>query len=319
MMTVSPDVVGLGLCVVDRIVQVTNLPGVEGATLALSEIRAGGGMTANVLVALSRLGVSTGLIAALGDDSIGDAIREELRNEGVDYSRTVTRPDTMSTHIMMLVDPRHHRTGIFFAPQTLLSLQPDELDAAYIQGARVFFTDLEPAGAGIEGSRLAREAGVLVAAELQAGFAHAAALGIGPDEVEAVLQYTDLFLPSQEGLLSFMEEMDVARASAAFRRRYPDIMLAVTMGAQGSIIGQRERVVRIPAYRVEVVDTIGAGDVYHAALIYGLWLQGWDMEQAGHFASAAAALKCTKPGARQGAPTRAQVEALLDSRRATMV
>jgi len=303
----------------DRIVQVTNLPGSGPAPLSLSEVQAGGGMTANVLVALARLGVSTGLIAALGDDAIGDAIRQELQAEGVDHSRTLTRLDAMTTHIMMLVDPQHRRTGIFFAPQTLLSLQPDELDAGYIQGARIFFTDLMPAAAAIEGARLAREAGLLVASELQAGFAHAAAFGLGPSDVEAVLQYTDLFLPSQEGIKSFMEETDVARAFDAFRRRYPGIMVAVTLGERGSMIGQGERVVQIPAYRVEVVDTIGAGDVYHAALIYGLWLQDWDVERAGHFASAAAALKCTKPGARQGAPTHLQVEALLDRERTSMV
>ncbi|MGH2382702.1 MAG: PfkB family carbohydrate kinase, partial [Candidatus Limnocylindria bacterium] len=73
--------------------------------------------------------------------------------------------------------------------------------------------------------------------------------------------------------------------------------------------------VQVPAYEIDVADTTGAGDVYHAALIEGLYFRDWSLERAGHFASAAAALSCTALGARAAAPSFEAVERLLARQR----
>ena len=66
----------------------------------------------------------------------------------------------------------------------------------------------------------------------------------------------------------------------------------------------------IPAYPVNAIDTLAAGDIFHGSFAFGL-SEGWDVERSLSFASAAAAIKCTRLGGRLGAPTRAEVEALL--------
>lgn len=74
-------------------------------------------------------------------------------------------------------------------------------------------------------------------------------------------------------------------------------LVAVTMGTDGCIIATKEKMAHVPAFKVNVVDTTGAGDAFMGGLSFGL-LQGWDHERVGLFANACAALCCTKVGAR---------------------
>jgi len=76
----------------------------------------------------------------------------------------------------------------------------------------------------------------------------------------------------------------------------------VTLGEQGCVCATRDGSFSIPAFDVDVVDTTGAGDVFHGAFSFGL-LRGWPLETIARFASAVAAIKCTQLGGRQGIPT----------------
>ena len=305
MMTGQLDVVAQGLVVWDEMVWVTNLPGREGAAVALRQDADGGGMAANFSVALARLGAKAGLIAALGDDPVGRRIRDRLQQEGVDTSRLYIRPDTGSTYAIVYIDPQATRTGVLYNLDTILSLRCREIEmhGDYLACARVFFTDQTPPDAAIAGARLARQQGKTVVTDMQVGLDQSVGLGITAEKVRAVLEYSDIFVPSRQGLTSLMEIADVSAALDVACHCYPDKTVVVTLGAKGSLIGRGEQRIAIPAYPVEVVDTTGAGDVYHAAFVYAHCLRGWGLEQAGHFASAAAALKCTHTGAQKGTPT----------------
>ena len=89
----------------------------------------------------------------------------------------------------------------------------------------------------------------------------------------------------------------------------PSEFVAVTAGAYGTYWAGGHR----PAFEVEAVDTLAAGDVFHGAFAFGL-AEGWQIPAAIRFAAAAAAIKCTRFGGRLGAPTRAEVEAFLAER-----
>lgn len=297
------DVVAQGLVAWDEMAWVTNLPGPEGAAVVLRQDADGGGMAANFAVALARLGAKVGLIAALGDDPVGQRIRDRFRHEGIDTSQLQIRRDTGSTYTVLYIDPQATRTGVLYNLETILSLRPEEVDSDYLARASVFFTDQTPPDAAIAGAWLARQQGKTVVTDLQVGLDQAAGLGITAEKVRAVLEYTDIFVPSREGLMSLVGVADVRGAVDAACHRYRDKTIVVTLGAEGSLLRRGDLCIAIPAYAVEAVDTTGAGDVYHAAFVYAHCLRGWDLEQAGHFASAAASLKCTQTGAQRGAPT----------------
>lgn len=86
--------------------------------------------------------------------------------------------------------------------------------------------------------------------------------------------------------------------------------VTITLGEQGSITCHGETVFRAPAYKVDVVDTTGAGDVFHGGYIYGL-LQKWELKEVLRFASAIAALKCRRLGGRAGIPSLEEVHPML--------
>jgi sulfofructose kinase len=107
-------------------------------------------------------------------------------------------------------------------------------------------------------------------------------------------------------------EADACAAALQRVARETGAWCAVTMGAEGVLHGRAGAIVHSPAFRVTAVDTLGAGDVWHGAFALAL-AEGADETTAVRAASAAAAIKVTRPGGRAGAPTRAERDALLSS------
>ena len=104
--------------------------------------------------------------------------------------------------------------------------------------------------------------------------------------------------------------MDGDTAEALARALATDGRVAIArLGAQGALAIAGEEVVRVPAFRVDVVDTLGAGDVFNGGFIAAM-IEGYTLEESLRWGNAAAALKITRPGAR-GAPTREELLAFL--------
>ncbi|MEK6591273.1 MAG: PfkB family carbohydrate kinase, partial [Nitrospinota bacterium] len=97
------------------------------------------------------------------------------------------------------------------------------------------------------------------------------------------------------------------------KRRLGASVLTITLGEKGSVTVMNDEVIHIPSFKVEVVDTTGAGDAFHSGYIYGL-LKGWGLKDVITFASALAAIKCTKIGGRAGIPGLSEVREFLSER-----
>jgi sugar/nucleoside kinase (ribokinase family) len=307
------DVVGLGQTVMDRIVRVTNMPGSGKHCEAISELELGGGMTANVTVAFARLGLRAGLIAAVGDDPMGDRIRQDLAAEGVETRGMVVRAGARSPHWLMFLDPHGRRSAVLFNGATMQGLRPDEVNPELFEGARVYFTDIYAPAAAAHAARLAHAAGAAIAADMQATLASYESFGNLERYIWEVLDIADFFLPSVGGLTTLMREPDMRDAMRKLMVRYPRLVIAQTLGEQGSLVGAGGELIAVPSFAVDVVDTLGAGDAYHAAFVYGSVFRRWAPDRAARFASAAAAIKCTRVGARS-APALAEIEAFLVAR-----
>ena len=122
-----------------------------------------------------------------------------------------------------------------------------------------------------------------------------------PDDIEELLHLTNYLIASRV----FSEELTgLADPSAAVEALsgYGPSVTVVTLGEEGSVTLSGDRSFHTPAFPVSVVDTTGAGDVYHGAFIFGL-LREWKLEKTAEFASAVAAMSCTRLGGRQGIPT----------------
>jgi sulfofructose kinase len=143
------------------------------------------------------------------------------------------------------------------------------------------------------------------AATVAAGWARAAGIPVIADldelypGLEKLLENVDYLIVSRDIPCRLTGETDLEMALRQMQRRYGCLLTAATLGHDGVLAWDGKNLHHAPAYRVPVVDTTGAGDIFHAGFIYGL-LQGWPLERQLDFGCAAAAMNCMAVGARGG-------------------
>jgi sugar/nucleoside kinase (ribokinase family) len=258
----------------------------------------GGGPAATAAVAIARLGGRVALVSAVGADHRGEQILAELAAEGVDVSGCV-RPAGSRSPVSMVTVERvtgsrniHNYTGT-------ASLAPSDVDPEVVAAAGLLLVDANLPEAAAAACRAARRAGVPVV--LDAGEPKAG--------VEDLVALADYPVPPIGAARWLTGESEPERAALALLRG-PARAVVVTMGTDGYVVASAEGVWREPAFRVEVVDTTGAGDAFHGGFAFSL-ARGTPAREAARFGAAVAALKCRRPGGRTGLPSLAEVEALL--------
>jgi sugar/nucleoside kinase (ribokinase family) len=125
---------------------------------------------------------------------------------------------------------------------------------------------------------------------------------VGPwEQLVPILPHVDVFVPSRTEAIDLTGERDPAKMIAAFRRHMPRGLIGIKLDAEGCLLddGSARGPIMIPAYRVNVVDTTGAGDTWFAGLLTGL-IRGMPLEKAGRLANRTAADCCTELGASAG-------------------
>ncbi len=259
----------------------------------------GGGPAATAAVAVAKLGGRARLAARLGDDPVADVVVAELERYGVDCTLLRRHPGRTTSLSAVMLDPAGERMIVNY-------LDPDlPRDPAWLP-------DPEAIGAGA----------VLGDVRWPEGSAHALARARASG-IPAVLD-ADRPIPadgallacashvafSAEGLCEYAGVDDPVRALRAVGARL-DAWCCVTAGADGVYVWSHGEIAHQPSFRVEVVDTLGAGDVWHGAFALAL-AEGRDETSAVRFAQAAAALKVQRQGGRAGAPTRAELEEFLN-------
>lgn len=285
------DIVGLGLCCMDYLFVVPRIPAPDEKMFCLDFRREGGGVVSTALVAASRLGSSTSFVGTVGDDENGRLIIEEFEGYGVDINCLQIKPDASSTFSFVMVDRKSGQRSIVTNPGCYQDIVVGEKEKKLLSSASYLHLDSYVVQVGIKAAQIARENSVQVS--LDAGT-------LRPG-VEELLPLVDILITSELFARQFIGKDDPERAAEKMLALGPQIV-GVTLGDRGCFFLTQESAFWRPAYRVEVVDTTGAGDVFHGAFLHGL-LQGWDLERVADFASAVAALKCTRLGGRRGIPT----------------
>lgn len=263
----------------------------------------GGGPAATAAVTVSRLGGRTAFLGSIGDDAFGCFARRELADEGVDVSGIVTAPGARSQFSFIAAERDTGKRTIIWTRSGVPLMDPAELNRDIISSCKVLHVDRHEIPASIQAARWVRESGGLVSMDTGADVSNTADL----------LPLVDVLITSYAFAHEITGKSDPAECA---EQLLDDRLIAgVTCGEDGSFFATRTERFHVPAFEVDVVDTTGAGDVFHGGFAYGL-AQGWDARRCGVFASAAAAIKCTKLGGRAGIPRRAQVEELLKHRSA---
>lgn len=281
------DLVGVGLNATDTLIALNRFPSpgdkVEFQTVHVLP----GGQTASAVVACQAWGLQTRYVGKLGDDAAAAIHRAAFDRAGVE-AQILTAEQTSSAQSIILVDGSGERT-VLLKRDERLTVHPSELRREWIVNARALHVDGFDTAAATLAATWARAANVPVIADLDE---------IYPG-VEHLLPLIDHLIVSRDFPARLTGETDLEKALQAMCERYGSRIAAATLGHDGVLAWDGESFHYTPAYRVPVVDTTGAGDMFHAAYIYGL-LQRWPLEQQLRFACAAAALNCTAPGARGG-------------------
>ncbi|MBP0495493.1 PfkB family carbohydrate kinase [Pararoseomonas indoligenes] len=290
----------VGMTVHDRILSVPSLPTQATKLYATAVAEAGGGPAATASVAIAALGGEARLFGRVGADDTGRVIRAELARYGVDIAGVAELPDAQSAWSAVAVDAAGERLILNF-PGRNLQVAPDWIDREGIRGCGAVLVDMGWPLGGARALSLARDHGI--PSVLDADLAPL-------PEAAALIGMAGHVIFSEPALRHHAGEEDPEAGLRALRRRLQGVMLGVTAGPQGYFWMDGETLHHLRPPAVAVVDTLGAGDVFHGAYALGL-AEGMKVAEAARLAVAAATLKCTRPGGRAGVPSRPEVEALL--------
>ena len=285
------DVVCIGLATRDTIVEVPAHPPPDGRLVVRPFARADGGPAATAAVAAARLGARTAFIGAVPADSTGDAVLAALENEGIDVSGAARLPGPMPESIV-LVDRSAGTRSIIHAPAVALDRLPARAQALINGGGWVHVDHAgHPLASGVDRSRISVDAGNPVPGlELD---------GLG------------LYAPTRAALDA---QMATASLSAGVRAALGAgaLRVAVTAGAAGAVAADADEAWSVAAAASPIVSTLGAGDVFHGAIVASL-ATGHLLRDALRRATTAAGLSCRALDGRAAAPTLDELERVLAS------
>jgi sugar/nucleoside kinase (ribokinase family) len=295
------DVVGLGTNALDLIAIIDGYPEPDTKVQFETFDVQGGGVVATAMAACARLGLRARYIGKVGGDFWSRASMKTLSREGIDV-RYVIRDRTSPGHVsLVLADRATGQRTLFFRRPPAYAIRPEEVRREAVTSGRLLHVDGIDAAAAVRAIAWAREAGMRVTMDGER---------IVPG-IEHVWPRADLVVCNPRFIRGTTGHAAVEDGLREMADRGPS-RVAVTLAEKGVLGLDAGRWVRIPGFRVEPVDTNGAGDVFHGACAVGE-LRDWPLEWTLTFANAVAAMKCRFLGGRRGIPRLPEVAEFLAS------
>ena len=272
-----------------------------GATGGRTYLQGFGGDTSNAAIAAARQGARVGYLSAVGDDVYGRMLRELWSRENVDHDGVRTDPRGFTAVYFVTHDDQGHHFSFFRQGSAASRMRPADLPLERIRQARVLHlsgisaaisdTACDTCFAAVDA---ARAAGVRVSFDTNLRLklwpiARARAV------MRDLIRQSDICLPSLEDI-SAISGLDDPDALVDFCLRLGAKTVALKLGAQGALLADGERRIRLAPHACKPVDATGAGDTFGGAFL-ARWVAGDDLEQAGRYAAVAAALSTEGYGA----------------------
>jgi sulfofructose kinase len=301
------DVVGQGLNSVDLIAVVAEYPASNSKQPLQRFARLPGGETATATAVCARLGWRAAYVGSFGSDDLGALSRDSLTAAGVDISGSRTVAEATNQFAVVLVDARSGDRTVLWDRHPALTMLPADVPRGVITAGRMLLVDYHETAAATRAASYAREVGMATVIDVER-----VRPGIGE-----LLQYIDAIIAAE----GFPEELTgygtTGRALEAMAREFNAPLVCVTLGSAGSLAWCGGQEIRTPAFRLDCVDTTGAGDAFRGGFAAGCLRAmaapagAVGVEDVLVYANAVAALNCRALGARGGLPTGDEVERLL--------
>jgi sulfofructose kinase len=296
--TPPPRVLCIGIAVEDFIFRMDRFPTPGTKGVVEEFVVTGGGCAANAAITIARLGRQARFAGPLGDDPMSDRIVEGMAREGVDVAHVARTAGGIASLSGIFIDAGGERLLATRRAHGLKAARARD-PAALLHGVTVVLADNHFADFALPICRLARSNGLPVVLDVDRA--------AEPDDPLLALATHPIFSAEALRATSGITELAAALARIAQSRTG---FVAVTDGANGALWREGDTLRHAPAFMVDAIDTLAAGDVFHGAFALALAEARVEPECL-RFASAAAALKCTRFGGIAGAPQRADVERLM--------
>jgi len=294
------DAVGLGWVMEDFLVVLPAYPEVNTKTESITDSVQVGGPVARAMLALSRLGKRTALIARVGDDQRGAFVRSNLRKEGIELGAVEIEKGGKTRFSHVWIEEKTGTRTVAYSRGRLADLKLGSEAKERIKRARILHLDGRETDAALAAAQLAREVGCRVT--LDAG-------SVKPG-IDRLIPLVDVIVASSSFIQNFLPGFSLEKAGETLLSMGPKIAI-FTCGDRGAGGISENGFFYQPAFPVQVVDTNGAGDAFSGGLLFGL-LEDWDIRYSVRFASAVAALKCRHLG-NKGLPRLEEVQRFLAS------
>jgi sulfofructose kinase len=287
----------IGVITIDTIALVDKYPGEDERVLAEEISRAGGGPAAVAAVAMSRLGIKCAIVGTIGDDADGKEILRIFAQEGVDTSG-ISIGATPTAGSVIVASKEHSARAI--------STRQPVTQAPMNEAARKLIASAQWVHVDHVGVNRLDEAGISRGKGPQISFD----AGYGVETFDPIV--VDLFVPTDRQMALRYPGVDLAVALENDSMKAGNTVVA-TQGSAGSAgFSPETGLVTAPGFTVEVTSTLGAGDVFHGALVAQL-IQGYSLQEAMRRANAVAALSCRGLDGQSKIPTNTELDAYLEA------
>ena len=304
------DIIGLATPGQDLVVELEKMPQTVSRRMYDCCFQ-GGGWVATALCAAGNLGMRASFCGVIGDDIFGKMITEDFRFNHVDTSHLIVEKGKRSNFCLCITERADKAKTFISRPSECREVEPEDIDEDYIRSARMLHVGFVNAGIR-KAAEIIRSAGGKVSVD---------AAYYKPYVYENY-DIFDIFIGSEYYFNGVAESLGIDLAHPlsdetmfevmrSIQKQGPDIVI-FTFGADGSKGIYGENTFSVPAMDVPVVDTTGAGDVFHGAFD-AAYLRGMDVVSAAKYATGVSSIKCTQMGGRAGIPDAEMLETFFTS------
>ena len=281
---------GYDMPCVDLAVNVDVFPRPNGGAGVNALSWQGGGKVASGLTAAARLGARCAILGAVGSDDYGRFCEKDFQRHGVDTAGLLCREGETTSLSIVISDRETQGRSIVYRHGSARPPDPEELDRTILENCRWFFIS-HVTGVAMEAVQRARAAGAKILVDADAY----------SSELMDLLDLIDVFIGSEFCYQVLFHNQSYEENCRTLCEKGPSTVI-FTLGPRGCAGFSRDwGGFRLPAYQVPVMDTTGAGDVFHGAYLAGA-VRGLGPAECARLATAAACIKCTRMGGRAGVP-----------------